>query len=112
MTNAAVLQLFEHGKIELDDDVSQHLPFPDVPITVRQLLTHTAGIEDGDAYNASHACGDPAVSLADWIRAYLQPGGRFYSAEQNFLPTGPGEAHTYSNLGFGLLGYLVEVVSG
>jgi CubicO group peptidase (beta-lactamase class C family) len=118
-TNAAVMQLVEEGQLGLDDDVGQHLPFavrhpeyPEVPITVRQLLTHTSGIEDGDAYDASYACGDPAVSLADWIRGYFEPGGEFYSAEQNFLPTAPGEAYSYSNLGFGLLGYLVEVVSG
>jgi len=119
VTNAAVLQLVEQGRLGLDDDVSLHLPFPvrnpqfpEGPITVRQLLTHTSGIEDGDAYDASYACGDPAVPLADWIRGYLVPGGEFYSAAQNFLPTAPGEAYSYSNVGFGLLGYLVEVVSG
>ena len=118
-TNAAVLQLVEQGQLGLDDDVSQLLPFPvrhpeypEVSITVRQLLTHTSGIEDGDAYDESYACGDPTVSLADWIRGYLVPGGEFYSAAQNFLPTAPGEAYSYSNVGFGLAGYLVEVASG
>lgn len=118
-TAAAVMQLVEQGRLGLDHDVNQHLPFPvrhpqypEVPITVRHLLTHTSGIEDGDAYDESYACGDPAVSLADWIRGYFSPDGDFYSASQNFLPTGPGEVSSYSNLGFGLLGFLVETVSG
>jgi CubicO group peptidase (beta-lactamase class C family) len=117
-TNAAVLQLRDRGLLALDDDISQHLPFavrhpafPDAAITIRQLLTHTSGIEDGEAYDNSYACGDPAVALADWIRGYFERGGQFYS-EGNFLPTGPGEAYSYSNVGYGLLGYLVEVVSG
>lgn len=119
ITNAAVLQLRDRGRFDLDDDINDHLPFsvrhprfPDSPITIRQLLTHTAGIDDGAAYEESYACGDPAVALADWIRGYLEPGGAFFDPDQNFLPTAPGEAQSYSNVGFGLLGYLVEVVSG
>ena len=118
VTNVAVLQLRDRGLLALDDDVSQHLPFPvrhpafpETPITVHQLLTHTSGITDGDAYDASYACGDPAVSLGDWIRGALVPGGAFYSAGQNYLPTGPGEAYDYSNIGYGLLGFLVEQIS-
>jgi CubicO group peptidase (beta-lactamase class C family) len=118
VTATAVLQLAERRLIDLDTDVNEYLPFsvrhpefPDTPITARQLLTHTAGIEDWDAYDASYACGDPAVSLADWIRGYFEPGGQYFAPE-NFLSTGPGEGYSYSNLGFGLLGYLVEVVSG
>jgi CubicO group peptidase (beta-lactamase class C family) len=59
-TNAAVLQLVEQGRLGLDDEVGRHLPFPvrhpaypEVPITVRQLLPHTSGIEDGEAYDES-----------------------------------------------------------
>lgn len=119
VTNAAVLQLHDKGLLTLDDDVNDYLSFvvrhpsyPSTPITVRQLLTHTSGIEDGDAYDESYACGDPAVELGDWIRGYLVPGGDYFSAEQNFLPTAPGEAYSYSNVGFGLAGYLVEEIAG
>jgi CubicO group peptidase (beta-lactamase class C family) len=119
VTALAVLQLRDQGLLALDEDVNKHLPFevrnpafPDAEITLRHLLTHTSGITDGEAYDASYACGDPAIGLADWIRGYLEPGGRFYDADQNFLATAPGEERSYSNVGFGLLGYLVEVVSG
>jgi len=119
VTNAAVLQLRDQGLLSLDDEVSKYLPFsvrhsayPEAEITVRQLLTHTSGIQDGTAYDASYACGDPALSLGTWVRGYLEAGGPYYDADQNFLVTAPGEAYSYSNVGYGLLGYLVETVSG
>jgi CubicO group peptidase (beta-lactamase class C family) len=125
ITATAVMQLWEKGKFKLDDDINATLPFPvrnprfpDEPITFRQLLTHHSSIKDGPAYTQSYACGDPAVSLKDWIKGYFVPGGRYYSAEENFhtwkpgtleIPPGP---RAYTNVGFGLLGYLVEVISG
>ena len=125
ITATAVMQLWEKGKLKLDDDVNGYLPFqvrnprfPDDPITFRQLLTHKSSIKDGPAYEQSYACGDPAVSLKDWIKGYLVPGGKYFSEEGNFhtwkpgtieIPKGP---RAYTNVGFGLLGYLVEIISG
>lgn len=117
VTSTAVLQLWEQGKLDLDVDVSRYLPFEvrhpagERPITVRQLLTHTAGIQDGPSYGASYACGDPAVTLQDWLHGYLAPGGRFYS-EDNFLKAAPGSTFEYSNVGYGLLGLVAERVAG
>jgi CubicO group peptidase (beta-lactamase class C family) len=115
----AVMQLWEKGEFQLDDDVNDRLPFavrnpahPGVAITYRLLLTHRSGVADGPAYGASYACGDPGLSLEDWLRAYLEPGGRHYDKGANFHPWRPGEKSAYSNVGFGLLGYLVERVSG
>ena len=116
--NTAILQLVERGALDLEDDVNRYLSFqvahprhPESAITVRQLLTHTASIRDGDAYGASYACGDPAIPLVDWIQGYLAAGGRFYDAG-NFHPWPPGTVFSYSNVGYGLLGLLVEVISG
>lgn len=117
-TNAAVLQLWERGRIDLEAEVSGYLPFPvrhprypDRPMTIRHLLTHTAGLADGPSYGETYACGDPAVSLRDWLEGYVTPGGAYWS-EENFMETGPGEARSYSNVGFGLLGLVVEAVDG
>jgi CubicO group peptidase (beta-lactamase class C family) len=114
----AVMQLWEKGKFQLDDDVNERLPFavrspshPDPPITYRLLLTHRSGIADSPAYGSSYACGDPRIPLERWLKDYFTPGGRSYE-KANFHPWKPGEQHRYSNLGFGLLGYLVERVSG
>ena len=115
----AVMQLWEKGKFQLDDDVNERLPFavrspshPDTPITYRLLLTHRSGIADSLAYRSSYACGDPSLPLEAWLKAYFTPGGRYYEKGANFHPWKPGEKHDYSNVGFGLLGYLVERVSG
>jgi CubicO group peptidase (beta-lactamase class C family) len=115
----AVMQLWERGEFRLDDDVNDRLPFavrspahPGTPLTYRLLLTHRSGIADGPAYRSSYACGDPGLPLGDWLRAYLEPGGRSYDEEANFHPWRPGERSAYANVGFGLLGYLVERVSG
>lgn len=125
ITATAVMQLWEKRLFKLDDDVNNYLPFavrnprfPDVPITFRQLLTHRSSIKDGAAYDASYRTGDPKISLADWCREYLTPEGRFYDADDNFHTWKPGETgeipaqpRAYTNVGFGLLGYLVELIA-
>jgi len=118
ITCTALMQLWEQEKIRLDDPAAAHLPFRVVhpqhakPITIRHLLTHTSGIADSDAYEYSYACGDPAYALMEWVQSYLVPGGRLYDADANFHPWEPGEQFSYSNVGYGLLGCLVESLSG
>ena len=125
ITAHAVMQLWEEGLFDLDSDVNQFLPFsvrnpnfPDEPITFRQLLAHRSSIKDGDSYDASYACGDPIVSLEDWITGYFTPAGAYYDAEDNFQAWKPGtvdpppDPRAYTNVGYGLLGYLVEQISG
>jgi CubicO group peptidase (beta-lactamase class C family) len=115
----AVMQLWEKGKFQLDDDVNEFLPFPvrnpfhpDTPITVRLLLTHRSAIADSPAYGSSYASGDPSTPLERWLKEYFTPGGRYYQKGANFHPWKPGKQNSYSNVGFGILGYLVERVSG
>ena len=127
VTATAIMQLVERGVPELDEDVNTYLPFavrsphhPDVPITCRHLLTHRSSIADGPAYGASYACGDPTVDLRSWVEGYLTPKGRYYDAKTNFQPWLPGEqgqlvgaiGRNYSNVGFGLLGFLAGEVAG
>ncbi len=119
VTATAVMQLWERGAFRLDEDVGRFLPFavrspahPATPITFRHLLTHRSGLADGPAYGASYACGDPRMPLGEWVEAYLTPGGRHYQRDANFHPWAPGERASYSNVAFGLLGYLVERMSG
>lgn len=118
VTEAAVMQLSETGRIKLDDPVDQHFPFPvrnpshpKSAISVRQLLAHVSSIADGPAYDKSYRCGDTRFHLADWLYDYLTPGRDLYSNE-NFHAWTPGACFAYSNVGFGLLGYLIETVSG
>jgi CubicO group peptidase (beta-lactamase class C family) len=118
-TCIAVMQLWERKKFALDGDVNAYLSFPvrnfaypEVPVTFRQLLTHTSSIADGLAYEESYVCGDSRVPLGQWLRDYLTPGGGLYDRQRNFHPWKPGMQFEYSNVAYGLLGYLVETLSG
>lgn len=126
VTATAVMQLWEKGLFKLDDDVNDYLPFtvkhprfPEESITFRQLLAHRSAIKDGPAYDNSYACGDPTISLETWVKEYLTPDGKYYDETENFHTWKPGEEgeipaepRAYTNVGFGLLGYLVERISG
>jgi len=118
-TCIAVMQLWERRKFPLDGDVNAYLPFPvrnatypDAPVTFRQLLTHTSSIADGPAYEKSYACGDSHVPLGQWLRDYLTVDGTLYDPQHNFHPWKPGMQFEYSNVAYGLLGHLVETLSG
>jgi len=125
ITATAVMQLHESGALDLDRSVDEYLPFlvrnpgfPDSIITCRQLLAHRSSIKDGPAYGAGYSCGDPTVNLADWLAGYLQTDGEYFDLEGNFHTWEPGtieppaQPRAYSNVGYGLLAYIVELVSG
>ncbi|WP_299797378.1 serine hydrolase [uncultured Shewanella sp.] len=122
VTATAVMRLYEQGLLQLDDDINQYLPFavrnplfPDAPVTFRMLLAHVGSIGDGPAYWDSYTLGqseDPIEPLGEFLREYFTPDGRYYNSEGNFVDAKPGTQAKYSNVGFGLLGYLVEQISG
>lgn len=118
-TAIAVMQLAEQKKIGLDDPINKYLAFkiqhpdhPDVEITISQILSHTAAISNGPSLWRSYQCGEQTMTLEEWVKAYFLPTGKFYHREGNFARWHPGEKFLYSNAGYGLLSYLVEVVSG
>ena len=133
ITATALMQLYDEGKFQLDDDINEYLPFrvripvaPNAPITFQQLLTHTSSIRDNTKYiNCPGSCAygssfaslvtrgaDSPISLADLVRGYLTPGGAYYNQAANFEQRPPGTISDYSNMGIALAGYLVELISG
>lgn len=125
VTAAALMTLYEKDKLSLDDDVSAYLPFmvrnpnsPSSGITFRMLLTHTSSIVDSDTFwnfytlKKLPVLPDSPISLGDFLKDYLGPKGKLYDPTTNFLNDRPGMKYTYSNIGFGLIGYLVECISG
>lgn len=111
-----VMRLVEQGCLNLDADVSGYLGFtlrnphfPGYAITPRMLLTHTASLRDGEVYAFP-----PGAALADAFRpgaAYWEEGAHFV-APQPGLDLAPGRYFTYCNLGYGVLGTVIECVSG
>jgi len=125
VTATALMTLYEQGGFGLDDDINNYLPFdvrnpnfPDAPITFRMLLMHTSSLEDSDVYNQYYTLlqepvlPDSPIPLGDYLKAYLTPDGNLYNERDNFLDEPPGAMYSYSNTGFGLIGYLIEQISG
>lgn len=118
ITAVAIMQLWENELIDLESNVNDYLDFevvnPNYPadsITVFQLLTHTSSIQDGESYSLNYDCGDPTISLENWIRSNLSKDGELYSDGNNYGQWTPSSKSDYSNLAFGLLGLIVEKVS-
>jgi CubicO group peptidase (beta-lactamase class C family) len=120
VTGTALMQLYDNGRFELDDPINSYLPFqvkhplfPDSSITFRMLLTHTSSIKDNSPlYSSLYVPGDSPIPLGDFLKDYLTPGGAYYSATDNFGTAAPGTEWDYSNVAIGLVGYLVEAITG
>lgn len=120
VTVTAAMILYDEQRFELDDDVGDYLPFPvrnpacpDTPITFRQLMTHTSSILDNETvYGATYTEGDSPLPLGEFVRGYVEPGGEFYDADQNFDYECAGNYSEYSNIAVGLLGHAVEQIAG
>ncbi|MBI45041.1 MAG: hypothetical protein CMG66_02610 [Candidatus Marinimicrobia bacterium] len=118
ITATALMQLFENGFFELDDDIDNYLSFninhpdyPLVPITFKMLLTHSSGIKDN--WNVmTYYDGDSELELNYYLNQYFTPGGDFYNSNLNFTNSMPGTNYTYTNNGAALIGLLVEEISG
>lgn len=119
VTATALMQLVDLEALKLNEEVSKVATFPvenprhpQNPITFRQLLTHTSSIRDAqEVYGGSYAPGDPSISLKEFAQSYFVTSGANYSG-QNFLKQAPGEEYEYSNIAYGLLGHLIEELSG
>ena len=104
-TWTAVMQLVEEGELDLDADVNTYLDFkiPETyrePITMADLMTHTAGFEEQFAAQLAEDEQD-VLPLREFLIRYMPE--RVYP---------PGEYSAYSNYGTALAGYVVERVSG
>lgn len=113
---AAVLRLWEDGRIDLDDPIDRYLPGAFVEslerggyrpdqMTIRHLLTHTSGLDDhGNDRYAEKIVADPSHrwSRAEQLAICLEDG----------RPQGsPGEVYRYSDTGYILLGEILERVT-
>lgn len=116
ITATAVMQLRDKGFFSLDDDVGKFLKlpvrnprYPEQPITFRHLLTHTSSLDEGEPLYATYAVGDPTMSLEEVVRQYFTARTWLWKRD-NYRKHLPGAKECYSNAGYALLGYLVEVI--
>jgi CubicO group peptidase (beta-lactamase class C family) len=114
MTAMAVMMLVEEGKVKLDDPLEKYVPAfkgiqvkaaqglvaPKRLITIKDLLTHTSGIDTSPATPANAPI--DTLPFAEMCDAYAKKP----------LSNEPGSQWTYNNNAINLLGRVIEVASG
>lgn len=140
LVGIALLKAQELGKLKLDDPINTYLPFkvnnpffPETPITIRNLATHTSTITDNAYYLKRNYILKPGqnlanvklfledeqvinpydslISLETYLQQVLSTAGAWYKKE-DFLDRKPGEIFEYSNVATALAAYIIEIATG
>ena len=136
----AILKAQELGKLQLDDPINKYLSFkvtnpyyPNIPITIRQLTTHTSSINDNEVYMKKTIVlndtinlkqnldidilptkfNPPAakITIEEFLKNTLDNRGKWYLKDV-FLNKKPGEIYNYSNIGATLAALVLEKATG
>lgn len=136
----AILKAQELGKLQLDDPINKYLSFkvtnpyyPNIPITIRQLTTHTSSINDNEVYMKKTIVlndtinlkqnldidilptkfNPPAakITIEEFLKNTLDNRGKWYLKDV-FLNKKPGEIYNYSNVGATLAALVLEKATG
>ena len=141
MIAVAVMKAVDQGKLNLDADINEYLPFkvsnpkhPNTPITVRHLATHSSSINDTEDYIRSYyfpdATGISKLDMSDeygdyldiiktnelidestFLKNILTTDGKWYSKDV-YSKDEPGSISEYSNVAATLAGFVVESATG
>ena len=105
----SILQLVEAGKMSLEDDVNDILGmkirnprYPDIPVTVKMLLSHTSSMTDGGGVDMYRD-----LTYVDESKTDIKT-----IREKAWLPYPPGKGYKYCNRGLNIIGLIIEKVSG
>ena len=106
-TSLAILKLRDAGKLKLDDPVELYIPAikgqgltkDAAPITIRHLMSHSAGFPEDNPWG-DRQLADTEKDLLDLIKQKIS------------FSNVSGVEYEYSNLGFAMLGYIIHKVSG
>ncbi len=136
----AILKAQELGKLQLDDPINKYLSFkvtnpyyPNIPITIRQLTTHTSIINDNDVYRKKTIVLNDTINLKqnldidisptkfnppkakitieEFLKNTLDNRGKWYLKDV-FLNKKPGKIYNYSNVGATLAALVLEKATG
>ncbi|WP_194775070.1 serine hydrolase domain-containing protein [Pararhodonellum marinum] len=132
-----LMQAINNGKLGLDDDINDYLPFEIVhpfasgkSITIRHLATHTSGIRDAENNEKRYIFTEEIfpsgtkvpseykrfskkyqenipMAMGVFLENVLTRGGRWYS-NRNFLKSEPGAVYEFSNIGAALLAFIIQ----
>jgi CubicO group peptidase (beta-lactamase class C family) len=113
VTTLGVMKLREEGKLDLDRDLGDYLGFPfrnphfpQVPVTLRMLLTHTSSLRDDAGYYWD------ARSNTE-LREVFTPAGKSHGEGKMWAANAaPGTFFQYANLPWGVVGTVMERVTG
>lgn len=132
----SLMKAVEEGKIRLDEDVNDILPYsvtnpryPNTPITIRQLATHTSSITSTEKSDKGYRFESPLLkeefpeahhpyfkylnindelSMSDFLMFKLSEEGKWYEKEL-YSEHEPGTVYDYSNLGATLLAHCIAI---
>ena len=106
VTGMGLMKMMDEGLLDPDEDISTYLGyevrnprFMDQPITLRHLMSHTAGLNEGASYNRKSSLLSEMIAVDQKARA-------------NFKEAAPGSSYAYSNFGAGITGSIIESVTG
>ena len=120
ITSVAVMQLYEQGLLDIDEDINNYLDFslrnpkyPDEKITIRNLLSHSSSLNKFNILTLfiTQKTFGSKYSKQWWLREHFVPGGTFYR-NTIWSKKMPNETYIYSNMGYNVLEVLVEIASG
>lgn len=140
LVGIALLKAQELKKLHLDDPINQYLPFkvsnphfPDTPITLRQLATHTSSIADNEFYLSKNYIlkagqqtpkaviateeeqvfnpTDSLITMSAFLENILNANGKWYR-ENAYLNYAPGTTYEYSNVATAVAALVLEKATG
>jgi len=107
VTGIGMMKMIDEGLLDPDEDISTYLgnkvrnpKYMKTPITLRMLSSHTAGMVENSSFARKSSI------LSDMISVKKKAGSNFKRAVK------PGSAYTYSNFGAGIVGSVIESVTG
>lgn len=139
LVGIALLKAQELGKLNLDDPVQKYVPFkiinpqfPQAPITIRQLATHTSSILDNEFYLSKNYFlkpgqnlngakltfdeeqifnpSDSLITMSAFLKNVLSENGKWN--KNSFSSHQPGTIYEYSNTGTALAAFIIEQATG
>ncbi|MFD2917141.1 serine hydrolase domain-containing protein [Psychroserpens luteus] len=141
LAGVALMKAQEMGKLNLDDDINEYLPFkiinpyfPNSKITIRNLATHSSGLQDSRNYsktmivkdfcslpkktrkflsnNWCRKCEDNKdIPMIDFIKNIYSLQGDWYK-KKHFLKNPSGTAYKYTNNNTTIAAYIIEQATG